>query len=201
MLDLKTREPASDQRLEALTEPQVPGPARAPLPDRFQLRDEPGALSISWRWLSVWHALALGLGVFLAVKNAGRFEGLWDNPDLLFKVTGLTFAVVEAGLIYFAACGLVNATTVTLAAGALNVEHGPLPWPGGKSWKRQDLAQLYGEQTGKERFSLNAMLRDGRRVNVIKGLTESAQVLWLEDTLEARMNIVDVAVQGEFKQR
>jgi hypothetical protein len=78
--------------------------------------------------------------------------------------------------------------------------------PGSGAWRKEDLAQLYGEEhvsRGKNgasvTYSLNAMLRDGRRVKMLKGLTERAQVLWLERTLEGRMSIVDVPVTGELQ--
>jgi hypothetical protein len=42
------------------------------------------------------------------------------------------------------------------------------------------------------------MLRDGRRVKLVTGLTDKAQVRWLERTFETRMGIVDVPVEGEL---
>jgi len=121
---------------------------------------------------------------------------------------GTLHAAVGIGVAYSTLCGFLNSTRISLEHGVLTVKHGPLPWTGAGQWRRDDLAQLYAEavvssgRNGRStRYSLNAMLRDGRRVKLLKGLEERAQVIWLERTLENRMQIVDAPVDGEIEKR
>lgn len=207
MLDLRTRDRASSERLETLTRPETTAPA-TPLPGHFKVDDANGLLRISWRWFSpsawlltafaiVWNTIVL---LWLGVAVAG---GNWGM--LCF---GSLNAASGIGIGYLAVSNFVNSTVVSLQHGVLQVKHSPLPWFGGGAWRREDLAQLYAEaHSGGSRnqrapqFALCALLRNGRRVKLLGGLTERAQVLWLESTLERRLDIVDAPVAGEVDKR
>jgi hypothetical protein len=203
VLDLRSRSPADEARLDALTRP---APAAVPLPQKFQVSEAPGSLDVRWRWFTPAHlflvVFALFWNGFMATWFTISFtQGAWEMAAF-----GTLHAGVGVMMGWWALGGLVNSTHVSLGQGTLTVKHGPLPWPGNGTWKREDLAQLYGEENvsrGKNgttvTWSLCAMLRDGRRVKLLKGLTEKAQVLWLESTLEKRMNIVDAPVTGEMQ--
>lgn len=202
VLDLRTRSPADEARLDALTRPAPSG--AVPLPQKFQVTDSGGQLEVRWRWFNAGHVFSLG---FAVLWNA--FMVAWMGGAILGKAWpmvafGSLHALVGVGLAYWSLAGLLNSTRVRLSQGELRVTHGPVPWPGGL-WRREDLAQLYGEESASRRnnrthltWTLCAMTRDGRRHSLVKGLTEKAQVLWLERTLEARMNIVDQPVHGEM---
>ncbi|MBL8919602.1 MAG: hypothetical protein JNJ54_12115 [Myxococcaceae bacterium] len=204
VMDLKTRTPADESRLDALTRP-APPPA-LPLPEKFTVAETPGRLEVTWRWFSAVHVFLFFFALFW-----NGFLVLWfgialAQGELVMALFGSLHAAVGIGLAYSVLTGFVNRTRIALEHGVLTVKHGPLPWPGSGEWKREDLAQLYGEQhvsRGKNgtttTWSLNAMLRDGRRVKLLKGLTERAQALWLERTLEGRMSIVDAPVVGEME--
>lgn len=205
-MDLRNRTPADEARLDALTRPARP-PAALPLPEKFKVEETPGRLHVSWRWFSPVQHLFLA---FFALFWNG-FMVMWfgiaiSQGQLPMALFGTLHAGVGVFLAYSVLTGFLNSTRIGLEQGVLTVKHGPLPWPGSGAWRKEDLAQLYGEEhvsRGKNgtsvTYSLNAMLRDGRRVKVLKGLTERAQVLWLERTLEGRMSIVDVPVAGELQ--
>ncbi len=205
VLDLRTRDAATEARLDLLTRPP---PAALPLPEKFKVNDASGRLEISWRWFSPANVFLAFFAVFwngvvvmwLGIAIAGH-----QPVTALF---GTLHAAVGIGLAYSTLCGFLNSTRISLEHGVLTVQHGPLPWTGSGSWRREALAQLYGEAVvsnnrhGKTtRYTLNAMLRDGRRVKLLHGLEERAQVVWLERTLENRMQIVDVPVEGEIDKR
>lgn len=201
-MDLRTRATADQARLDALTKPP---PAALPLPEKFKVTNEPGRLDVRWRWFSPVHLFT----AFFALLWNG-FMVMWFGiaifqGEAVMALFGSLHAAVGIGIAYLSLTGFVNSTRVSLEQGVLTIKHGPLPWPGSGSWKKADLAQLYGEERinrGRNgttvQYSLNAMLRDGRRVQLLKGLTEKAQVLWLERTLENRLDIVDVPVAGEL---
>jgi hypothetical protein len=205
VMDLRTRAAATDEKLEALTRPPPPAPA-IPLPEAFEVQDGQGRFSVSWRWRSLGVAF---LAVFALFWNG--FMLVWFSIAIAtsqwaMAAFGTLHALVGLFLAYSVVSQLLNTTRVTLEHGVLRVTHGPIPAPGGGEWKREDLAQLYGEQIERRTknggrvfsYDLNAMLRDGRRVKLVKGLTDKAQVLWLERALETRMHIVDVPVAGEL---
>ncbi len=205
VLDLRTRDAATDARLDVLTRPP---PAALPLPEKFKVNDASGRLDISWRWFSPAHLFLAFFAVFWNGFMVMWFGIAIAQGEAVMALFGTLHAAVGIGVAYSALCGFINSTRITLEHGALTVKHGPLPWTGSGSWRREDLAQLYGEEVvsnGKNgrytRYSLNAMLRDGRRVKLLKGLEERAQVIWLERTLESRMQIVDAPVEGELEKR
>jgi hypothetical protein len=208
VMDLRTRAAATDDRLEDLTRPPPPRPA-IPLPETFQVNDSGGRFSVSWRWRS----LGVAFLAFFAVFWNG-FMVLWFSIALASGQWMMAaFGSLHAGVGLFLAYGvlsqLLNTTAITLEQGVLRVKHGPIPAPGGGEWTRADLAQLYGEESVRSTknggrvfsYDLCAMLRDGRRVKLVKGLKDKGQVLWLERALETRMDIVDVEVEGELAKR
>jgi hypothetical protein len=205
VLDLRTRSAPTDEQLEALTRPAPPAPM-LPLPQRFQVEDAGGRFSVSWRWRSVATAFLFVFALFWNGFLVVWFSTAFASGTTEMALFGSIHALVGVGLAYSVLMQLFNSTRVTLEQGVFQVRHGPLPWLGGGSWKREDLAQLYGEQVVRNTknggrvfsYDLRAMLRDGRRVKLVTGLTDKAQVRWLERTFETRMGIVDVPVEGEL---
>lgn len=205
-MDLRTRSGATNELVDALTRP-APPPA-LPLPEQFKVVETPGRLDVRWRWFAPVHLFLL---VFALFWNG--FMVMWFSIALAQGITAMALfgsfhAIIGIGVGYGALAGLINSTRISLEGGLLSVRHGPLPWVGAGDWKKEDLAQLYGEQrviSGKNgrrtTFSLNAMLRDGRRVTLVKGLTDKTQALWLERALETRLQIVDAPVRGELDKR
>lgn len=161
---------------------------------------------MSWRWRSVATAFLFVFALFWNGFLVVWFSTAFASGTTEMALFGSIHALVGVGLAYSVLMQLFNSTRVTLEQGVFQVRHGPLPWLGGGSWKREDLAQLYGEQVVRNTknggrvfsYDLRAMLRDGRRVKLVTGLTDKAQVRWLERTFETRMGIVDVPVEGEL---
>jgi len=205
VLDLRSRDPVADEALDRLTK-AAPAATSVPMPEKFVVDERPGRFEVRWRWFGFSHVF---LGFFSLVWNG--FMVMWFGTALIEKepmmaLFGSLHALAGLTVGYLALTGFTNSTRVSLENGQLTVKHGPLPWPGGGSWRRDELAQLYGEEDVRRGrngvsivYTLAAMLRDGRRVKLVKGLAEKAQVLWLERTFEGRMQIVDVPVTGEVR--
>jgi hypothetical protein len=96
----------------------------------------------------------------------------------------------------------VNSTRIAVEGGILTVRHGPLPWPGNRSLPVADLQQLFCEEVvgskGSRSYRLNAVLKTGKKLRLVTALKEPDQALYLEQLLETRLGIVDVAVAGEY---
>ncbi|MDX2014677.1 MAG: TFIIB-type zinc ribbon-containing protein [Myxococcaceae bacterium] len=205
VMDLRTRSAATDDRLEALTRPPPPRPA-IPLPEPFQVNDSGGRFSVSWRWRSLGVAFLAFFAVFWNGFMVVWFSIALATGEWVMAAFGSLHAGVGLFLAYTVVSQLLNSTHITLEQGVLQVKHGPVPAPGGGQWTRADLAQLYGEEVVRNTknggrvfsYDLSAMLRDGRRVKLVKGLKDKGQVLWLERALESRLDIVDVPVAGEL---
>lgn len=209
VVDLRTRAAATNDRLDALTRPPPPRPA-VPLPEAFQVDERDGRFSVTWRWRKLESVVPFAfMAVFwnaIVLTSLFSWKGKQWSGDATFH---LLFAALGVHLVYTAVTRLFNSTTITLEHGVLRVKHGPIPALGGGAWQRDDLAQLYAEEIVQLRrnraeshtYDLNAMLRDGRRVKLIKGLKDKGQVRWLERTLETRMDIVDIEVEGELAKR
>lgn len=116
------------------------------------------------------------------------------------------FPIIHVGaglfLTYFALCGFVNRTNISVKDGILSVQHGPLPWRGNRRIAVDELAQLFCQEQvgskGSRSYSLHALLKAGDKVPLLRGLTEPDQALYVEQILEKRLGIVDVPVAGEY---
>ncbi|MFH1469829.1 MAG: hypothetical protein ABIO70_35920 [Pseudomonadota bacterium] len=180
--------------------------APVPMPARFKLEHPGGKLQISWPWLT-WKVMAML--AFCVVWDGFIFvhyqKALTGTGDA--SMMGLLFPLIHAGaglvITYITLAGMFNTTTITATRHALDIEHSPLPWPG--AGPVDGIAQLYSKEvlhrTKNGRtytYELHAQLRNGRSRKLIARLDEASQALWLEQTLEAHMQIEDRPVGGEI---
>jgi hypothetical protein len=96
----------------------------------------------------------------------------------------------------------VNRTRIAVENGVLSVRHGPLPWPGNRTIAVAELAQLFCEEVignkGSRSYRVSALLKSGRKTQVLRGLGQADQALFIEQALERRLGITDVPVAGEY---
>jgi len=189
----------------AASVPAGPAPPVAPrqiaLPSRFDVQRRDGALIVSWR--KGRRAGAVMLGLFsLAWLGMGLVAGVWP---LLIMVPLLGYYALVRGL---------NRVTLHAGAAGLIIRQGPLPWPGARRLEPGAIAQLFSVeklstvrsgQDGREQvrthrhYRLRARLSDDRRIDVVTGLANADQALWLEREAERALGIVDVPTEGEMR--
>jgi hypothetical protein len=128
------------------------------------------------------------------------------TPGLTFFLFPLLHVGVGVFLTYSVIAGLFNTTLVGIRGDDLFVSHGPIPWRGNRTIPAASITQLFCEEkvsrSNKNEtltYSLTAILDGGERVQLLTGLTAVEQALFLEQTLEERLEIVDVAVAGEVR--
>jgi predicted Zn finger-like uncharacterized protein len=196
--------------------PPVPMPPQitvATAPERERAEAgyrEPGhragpAVTIVRRWYThvVWALL-----LFLVFWNGVLFQfffGARDAP-LLFRLFPLIHLAAGIWVAYWAIALLFNRTTITVTDDAISVRHAPIPWPGNRVVPAAEVTQLFtAEKVSRGRngetrsYALLAVMRDGERREIVKGLPEPTQALFLEQRIEERLGIVDVEVGGEYQ--
>jgi hypothetical protein len=138
---------------------------------------------------------------FLVVWYGAVLSGK-GHPSAVMALFPLIHVSVGIFITYTTLCGFVNRTRIAVENGVLSVRHGPLPWRGNRDIPLSNLAQLFcREQVGSKgsrSYSLNALLKEGDSVPLIKSLNEPDQALYIEQLLEKRLGIVDVPVAGEY---
>jgi hypothetical protein len=183
-------------------------PIPAPRPSNVTVEKNAGVLKFSWRWFS-------GKYIFLAL-----FCAVWDgflcfwysvalsggNPPAMMLLFPIFHLAIGAFLTYSVIAGFLNRTTVTIDAQNFAVRHDPAPWPGEITTPVTDLSQLYCRETRRQRkrgesytYSLRAVLRDGRQINLISGLDSPEIAQFLEQEVETHLRIADRPVVGELQ--
>ena len=119
----------------------------------------------------------------------------WCSPSRTWQwAVGLTYTVLT---------GLLNRTEIELSRGELSIRHGPLPWRGNCTLARNQIDQIYCQESGwrqnnKPGYSLCAMLKDGTSVKLASGFYGIDELRYLEAEIERKLNLVDRPVPGEL---
>lgn len=211
------REPASSPRQNG----GVPATPSVPLPKGITVErgddqsmsgayrtsaKQPLDLRITYKWFSQKH---IGLIAFSVIWFG--FLAFWyitaagGGAPLSFFTFPLIHVAVGLGLGYSGIAGLFNSTEITVDDATLRITHGPLPWPGNREMLVADLEQLYSEEKRHQQkngvrysYTLSAVLKSNRAVNLIKGLEEPAQARYLEQIIEEALGIENRPVTGEL---
>jgi hypothetical protein len=167
-------------------------------------------LRIRWRWFK---PMALFLVFFCVVWN-GILIGVYSlgtstDAGLPFIVYlfPLGHVAVGLGLTYYTVALFLNRTTVTVKPHELRVRHAPLPWSPSHTIPVRDLEQLYVERkvthtkNGTDvTFQLMAVTRAHTGRELIGGLSELDQALYLEQEIESVLGLRDRPVAGEHRE-
>lgn len=179
-------------------------------PDGFTVEDHGRVLIISRRWRSGC-AIAF-FSVFALVWNGFVWSIYWlpGAPVGIFNLFLVPFQLVGLGLAYLVAALFVNSTTITVDNRNVRVKHHPLPFPGSVELGVTDIEQLFvrnrlstsssksGSRSIRVHYSVEAVLRDGKRKPLLRQVSDADTALWLEQVLEERLGIADRPVRGEM---
>lgn len=150
----------------------------------------------------IWHLLLLGLYRHL-------LSG-FQPPDSPQAWLGLAFALVPLlvpwAMSYTVLAGFLNTTTLTLEPERLRIQHGPLPWRGGRVLQRSEVAQFYckkhlrrSEHGLHRSFALWMRDQQGRDHLLLKNFWKAEQPLWLEEQLEAYWDLPHRQIDGAYQ--
>lgn len=173
------------------------------LPDKLERRRTDAGMEIVRRWFG-FHILFLT--AFACMWDA--FLVYWysialtkgDLGEILFPLVHVAAGV---GITYYVACGWVNRTHVVFNPQRITIRHKPLPWLGNREINAQNLKQLYSKVTyannGRSvHYSVHALTKDGRNVEILGGLDNGEQALYIEQEIENYLGIKDAPVRGEI---
>lgn len=125
-----------------------PAPAPTPIPEGLDLLTDYQGLVIRRKWFShiVWFLLIFAIvwDGFLVFWYSALGHSGPKGPDGLFALFFYLFPIghvaVGIGLTYFCVSLFVNTTDLLARPDALQVTTYPLPWPGSKTIRRDQLA-------------------------------------------------------------
>lgn len=139
---------------------------------------------------------------FLVFWYSHATSGPW-----IVSVFPIAHVAVGIGLTYSTLAGFFNRTTIAVERGSLSIRHAPVPWMGNRTVATADLDQLFCQQKISGRtnnsgpsvsYAVLARLKDRRILKLLSGLPEADQALFIEQAIETRLGIEDVAVLGEL---
>ena len=199
VMDLGRREGAAGGRFAEVERPEVR------LPERFVAGKDAEGTFVRWRWFTPVSlfllVFAIGWNGFLVFFLAMAAKG--GAPPVFFLLP-IIHVAVGVGIGYAALLGLFNSTTVRVARGVLRVRHGPLPTFTNRELKRSEVEQLFcARKDGTSRqgptvsYQLRAVLKSGKAITLLKGLTDLDQALYLEQRIERELGIKDAPEAGE----
>ncbi|MBI5624469.1 MAG: hypothetical protein HY924_11885 [Elusimicrobia bacterium] len=150
---------------------------------------------VAWdSFLVFWYTAALG----------GR--GPSGGGRLIMMIFPVGHVAVGLGLTYYVLCGFLNKTRIRVSRSELTVRHAPLPWRGEKTLSSHEVDQLFCEEKvtrGKNgpstSYHVGAVMRDGKRLDLLAGLQSSEQARFIEQEVERCLGIKDRPVSGEMR--
>jgi hypothetical protein len=166
-------------------------------------------LLIRWRWFT---AANLGMAIFCIAWDS--FLIFWYSTAFhsrhtpwLMIVFPIGHLAVGVGLTYATLCGFFNHTAMEISPDGLTVRHGPLPSRGNRQLAASQIRQPFCERSSSMQssnrnnstptYSLSAILNDGSKVKLVRGVRELTDARYLERQIELAMNIAPQPVAGE----
>lgn len=185
-----------------------------PMPSAFRVDYAGHALTVTRKWgrkLAFFFVLFSGfwnmiVSVFVVLAASGKFnEGPPGGPGRFIWIFLTPFISIGLATAYLAVAFLLNRTWIEVRKGVLVVRHGPMPWPGGRTLKVDQLDQLYSNEYvaysennhPQYRTALHALTTTGDRIKLVPGMETPEQGVFLENLLEKHLGIKDRPVPGE----
>jgi hypothetical protein len=174
------------------------------IPDRFEIHDGGASFWIQWKWPRL---VALALAAFSIAWNAflvSWYSGVLTREDVPVSMVLFPIPHVLVGLVlpYVALAFWLNSTFVGIEAGDLRVRHRPLPFPGHRTLRVNDVQQLFCvERTGRKgsvSYEVMARLASGHERKLLGGLSTEREARFIEERIEARIGLTDRPVAGEL---
>lgn len=199
LVDLRAILPAAPPETPAAEPPPMP------LPPQFQVHERGRELIIIHRWFT-WAYPVLGLfcAVWMGFLVFVYAVALQPGTPLLTRLLPLAHVAVGVWLAYTTVAGLVNRTTISIDRNHVSVRHGPLPWPGNADVPGTTLDQVFctAKTVRQQRrtqtfYHVDALLKNGRRLRLLRGLGAREQALFIERAIEGRLGIADRRMAGE----
>jgi hypothetical protein len=178
---------------------------RIGIPDRFEIDNAAGAFRIRWKWSKLVAIPLLFFSVawdgFLLAWYMGAVSR--GNASLIELVFPIGHVAAGLAILYVAIAFLANTTTVAVASGQITVSHQPVPWPGSRTLHTTEIRQLFccerRGSKGSRSYDVMARLTSDREVKLLSGLSDEREARFLEQRIEERLGLPNMAVAGELR--
>ncbi len=124
--------------------------------------------------------------------------------EIIMALFGTIHAMIGLGMTYYCIACCFNTTVIELDGAYFRITHGPVPWWGNKELPLSKVKQLYttervtrGKHGPNYTYKLNAIMSNGEKEELMSGLSEVEQALFLEQEAERFLGIDDQPVPGE----
>jgi hypothetical protein len=194
-------------RFDAAAVPPPSG-ARRPLsgtPQGITVSAAGDTLTIRQRWFGRSTFVLLFFTLAWNAALAFLYAYAWRRGDVLAMVFPVLHLAAGIILVYGTLASFLNTTTITIDRSWLRVRTGPVPAARAVNLPAGAVKQLFCEKkvsrpgrTPMTRYSLVALMNDGRRTRVIAEVASPDLPLFLEEHAEAWMKIADEPVAGEL---
>ena len=182
---------------------------RLPRPQPREVLIEYGdkALKLSWRWFSMKYVpllfFCIAWDAFLCFWYSMAFK--IEGTPWIMVVFPIAHVAVGVGLTYSTLAGFINRTTLRVDGLDFSVQYDPLPWYGEVKVPIEQLDQLYCKENRSSSdngtqysYQLCAILKDGRKLDLVKNLETPDLAAYLEQQIESWLQIADRQVAGEL---
>lgn len=169
---------------------------------------------LHYRWFDLSH---LGVAAFAALTIAAGCGAFGHDHAWIMELAAeagegpwkwLRYApfLVVAAILYYVLAGILNSSTIRIADGEVAIEHGPLPWWGEFSFPTSDVRQFfctqqvhYHKRGWSLTYSLEMLDQGGQQTTLLSGFPSPEQPLFLEQQLEAKLQIPPELIGGEIR--
>lgn len=174
------------------------------VPERFVIHHDGSGLHISYPWS---RAAGVVILIFAAAWDAflvGWYLQLLSSDDIspAFVLFPIGHVAVGFAFTYIALANLLNTTSIRIASGELSIAHRPLWFPGNRTLRAADIRQLFcverSGRRGVRTFDVMVRLASEREVTLVSGLTSDREARFIEQRIESRLGLANLAVAGEL---
>ncbi len=178
-----------------------------PRPREVIVQQRDHSLVFSWRWFSLKYIpmvfFCIAWDAFLCFWYSMAFK--MEGTPWIMVVFPIVHVAVGVGLTYSTLAGFINRTTLRLDGQKFIVQYDPLPWYGEVKVPVDELDQLYCKESHTSSdsgshysYQLCALLKDGRKLDLVKNLESPDLAAYLEQQIETWLRIPDREVAGEM---
>lgn len=178
-----------------------------PRPREVMVEQRDNQLTLSWRWFALKYVsmvfFCIAWDAFLCFWYSMAFS--IENTPWIMVVFPVAHVAVGVGLTYSTLAGFINRTTLRVDGQIFSVQYDPLPWIGEVKVPVNELEQLYCKESHTSSdsgtnysYQLCALLKDGRKLELVKNLESPDLAAYLEQQIETWLRIPDQEVAGEM---
>jgi len=174
------------------------------IPKNMHLNETEEQLEFEYNWSKPKYIVSLitaPIFSFFLIQSDLISGDLNNLTTPVFILLAFTFIAI-----YYSLAKLINTTKINVTHEELDVKHGPIPFGKHVHLRKEDVTQLYVTQHRighryylySTTYQINVILKSKEVITLVKGLHTPEQGRFIENKIEAFLNIKDIHVEGEL---